>query len=87
VLSRWLSIASSTGKRAQFFASLAAMRIAPVTHVDQALGRCFGKRPWRAFAAPEERWYRIVSMEFAQSRGCRSAPIPSWLTTQAMRNR
>jgi hypothetical protein len=54
-------IRSSTGKRARFFASLAAMRIAPVTHLDQA-----NAHPWcviavAAFAAPEERRYRAVS--------------------------
>jgi hypothetical protein len=32
-------IPSSTGMRARFFASLAAMRIAPDTHVVQAVGR------------------------------------------------
>jgi hypothetical protein len=81
-----LVICSSTGKRARFFASLAAMRIAPDTHVDQAVGLSNWRR-LGSIAAPEESWYRAMSKEFAQSRGCRSAPIPSWLTTQAMRNR
>jgi hypothetical protein len=39
------------------------------------LRRCFGER-LGGFAAPEERWYRAVSMEFAQSRGCHSGANP-----------
>jgi hypothetical protein len=57
-------------QRARFFASLAAIGIAPVTHVAQAMRRCSGARPG-GFAAPEERWYRTVSNRFAQSCGCR----------------
>jgi len=66
--------------------SLAAIRIAPDTHVAQAVGRYCGRRPG-GLAAPEERWYRAASRGFAQSHGCRRAPIPKWLTARAMRNR
>src|SRR5687768_4106445 len=53
------------------------MRIAPVTHVDQALGRCLGKRRG-GFAAPEERWYRAASSRWtSQNRGCRASRLQS----------
>jgi hypothetical protein len=64
VLSRYLSIPSPTGKRARFFASLAAIGIAPVTHGVQAGARCSVRPALAAFAAPEERRYRAVSNRF-----------------------
>jgi hypothetical protein len=70
------------GKRARFFVSLAAIRIAPDTHLVQAVTDALVSRRG-GFATPEERWYRAVSEGFAQTRGCRKIDAIPWLARDA----
>jgi hypothetical protein len=61
---------------------LAAIRIAPDTHLVQALIDALVSRRG-GFATPEERWYRAVSKGFAQTRGCRASGANPWLARGA----
>jgi hypothetical protein len=79
-----LQIPLAVADRARFFSSW-LRRIAPVTHQDQACGDALPVA-LAALAAPEKRWCRTVSNGFTQICGCHlSAPVPCWLTLQAIR--
>jgi hypothetical protein len=71
---------------APVFSILAAKRIAPVTHQDQAVSPSFRRPPWRP-CRPRKTLvpHRVQTKRTAFVAAPGWAPVPRWLTTQAIR--